>query len=125
MRKTTLHRTTIVITAFFLAAAIGLGVVRNTIQPSQANQTEQAYQGESLFQENGCSQCHFTDSTKTKHGPGLAGLFDRSELPVSGREVTEESIRTQLIDPIDHMPSFADRLSEKEIEEIISYLRTL
>ena len=125
MRTITLHRTTSVMAGVFLVTAIGLGVVRNTIPPTQASQTGQTQRGAVLFQEKGCIQCHFTDSAKVKHGPGLAGLFDRSELPVSGREVTKENIRTQLINPVDHMPSYADRLKEREIQEIISYLRTL
>jgi cytochrome c2 len=130
MRKTTLHRTTLAVVAILLVAAVVFGIVRNNIAPQEAHEhdhghAEQAEMGAALFQEEGCAQCHFTDSENTKIGPGLKGLFDRSQLPVSGLPVTEGNVRDQLIDPYEDMPSFADRLNEKEIEEIISYLNTL
>jgi cytochrome c2 len=130
MRKTTLHRTTLAVAAIFLVAAVVFGIVRNNTAPQEAHEhdhgrADQAEMGAALFQEKGCAQCHFTDSENTKIGPGLKGLFDRTKLPVSSQPVTEENVRDQLMDPYEDMPSFADRLSEKEIEQIISYLNTL
>lgn len=128
MRKTTLHRTTFAMAAIFLVAAIILGIVRNNIVSHEFQErdlADKAELGATLFQEKGCSQCHFTGSRNAKIGPGLQGLFERSELPVSGRSVTEENVRNQLKDPFEEMPSFADRLSQKEIENIISYLKTI
>ncbi|MFO7875355.1 MAG: cytochrome c [Desulfovermiculus sp.] len=130
MRKTTLHRTTLAVVAIFLVAAVIFGIVRNNIAPQESHEhdhghAEQAEMGADLFQDKGCSQCHYTDSENSKIGPGLKDLFDQAKLPVSGQPVTEENVRNQLTDPYEDMPSFADRLSEKEIEEIISYMSTL
>ncbi|MFO8031545.1 MAG: c-type cytochrome [Desulfohalobiaceae bacterium] len=128
MRKTVLHQTSFAVAAIFLVIAIVLGIVRNNLALQESHDhghTEQAELGADLFQDEGCSQCHYTDSENTKIGPGLKGLFDRSKLPVSGQTVTEENVRNQLTDPYEDMPSFADRLKEKEIEDIISYLHTL
>ncbi|MFP4392164.1 MAG: c-type cytochrome [Desulfohalobiaceae bacterium] len=129
MRKTTLHRTTLVVMTIFLVAAVIFGLVRSNKAPQESHehghgQVEQAEMGAALFEEKGCARCHFTDSKNTKIGPGLKGLFDRSKLPVSDQPVTEENVRNQLTDPYADMPSFADRLNEKEIEDIIAYLRT-
>lgn len=82
-------------------------------------------QGAMLFQKKGCVGCHFTDSRETKFGPGLKGLFDRQRLPESGRPATAINVRRQLINPYQKMPSFAGKLSEKQIESLIEYLKTL
>lgn len=51
--------------------------------------------GADLFAES-CAMCHFTDSTETKIGPGLKGLFQREALPVSRKPVSAETIAEQL-----------------------------
>ncbi len=79
--------------------------------------------GRTLFN-NKCSFCHYTDSTETKVGPGLKGIFNRKHLPVSGWPATEASVRRQLKTPFDSMPPFPD-LSEKDVDAIISFLKTL
>lgn len=81
--------------------------------------------GAQLFQEKGCNQCHFTDSRKTKIGPGLEGLFDKEQLPMTGRPATEENVRHQLIDPFENMPSFGDKLTDQEMDAIVAHLKTL
>src|SRR6056297_2952657 len=81
--------------------------------------------GAVLFKDQGCANCHFIDSRKSKLGPGLQGLFDREALPESGRPVTEANVRKQLIDPYAQMPSFGNKLTEDEINAIVTYLKTL
>ncbi|MBD3235250.1 MAG: c-type cytochrome [Candidatus Eisenbacteria bacterium] len=81
--------------------------------------------GAELFVASGCARCHRTDRRETKIGPGLAGLFDRATLPVSGRAVTVENVRRQLDDPYGQMPDFGDRLSAEEKDRIVAYLETL
>lgn len=76
------------------------------------------------FFEKKCSFCHVTDSTDTKVGPGLKGLFDREKMPVSGWPVSAEGLRRQLKSPYNQMPSF-ENLTEEEIESLTSYLRSL
>ncbi|MFW6115218.1 MAG: c-type cytochrome [Thermodesulfobacteriota bacterium] len=73
----------------------------------------------------GCSNCHHADSGETKIGPGLKGLFKRDKLPVSERKATEENVRKQLEVPYRNMPSFAGRLTEEQVDQLIDYLRTL
>jgi len=137
MRKATLHRTTGAVVAVLLATAISMAVLRNTvfsrdgkestphIHGGEEDHASRARLGKELFEKAGCSQCHFTDSVKTKIGPGLKGLFGRTELPVSRHPVSEENVRRQLKDPYENMPTFAERLTPDERAQIISYLKTL
>ncbi len=91
------------------------------LHPSEAI----AQSGAALFESKGCIQCHYTDSRKTKVGPGLKGLFERKERPVSGQAVSEANGRKQIKTPYKDMPSFADRLAEGQLDRLIDYLKTL
>jgi cytochrome c553 len=79
--------------------------------------------GRTLFASK-CAICHDPDSTRTIVGPGLKGLLRKPTLPISGHPATAESIRFQLKQPMDRMPSFA-YLSDEEMEDLIAYLNTL
>jgi cytochrome c len=125
MRNTYLNPTVIGVLAVVIAVSIVFGVLRNFIVTEPADLPAQAEQGAQLFNDRGCFQCHFTDSAETRMGPGLMGLFDRQDLPASGRPVSEKNVRRQLLDPFRSMPSFADRLTREEQDQIISFLKTL
>lgn len=125
MRSTYLNPTVIGVLAAVVAVSIVFAALRNITVTEPADLPAQAAQGAQLFNDRGCSQCHFTDSAETRMGPGLMGLFDRKDLPVSGRPVSEENVRRQLLDPYWSMPSFADRLTREEKDRIISFLKTL
>ena len=80
--------------------------------------------GASVFATN-CSNCHNADSTESGIGPGLAGLFDRAELPLSGKPVTRESVRAQIITPMGSMPSFQSYISDEGLSDLLAYIETL
>jgi cytochrome c len=71
-----------------------------------------------------CASCHSLDKEDQKLGPGLIGLFKRDRLPRSGKPVTEENVRHQLIRPVLSMPAFT-RLTEQEIADLMAYLKTI
>jgi cytochrome c2 len=79
--------------------------------------------GEALFTRK-CSFCHFTDSTETKVGPGLKGLFQREKMAGSGWPMTPENVRRQLKTPFEQMTAF-NNLSDEEIDALIEYLKSL
>ena len=81
------------------------------------------HEGEAVFVGN-CSGCHYADRTDRKAGPGLKELFAREKLSVTGKPVTEESVREQIVSPNGTMPSFAS-LPEHKIDALIAYLKTL
>ena len=79
--------------------------------------------GERLFNQK-CIFCHFTDSTATKVGPGLKGLFKKKKMTFSGWPMTPESVRRQLQTPFKQMPPF-DSLTEEQIQALVDYLQSL
>ena len=139
MRQTNLHRTTLGLLVIFICVAVVFGILRNTGVSRQNGHEEHQHthdgghestqasvnQGTALFKDKGCTQCHHTDSTETKVGPGLQDLFEREELPSSGRPVNVKNVRKQLREPYANMPSYADRLSREEEDRIIAYLQSL
>lgn len=120
MRKVQLKQVTIGVVCVMAVGVFGLAGLR-----SQAGAQASADRGAALFKEQGCTNCHFTDSRKSKFGPGLKGLFNRDTLARSGRPVTEAGVRRQLTDPYEQMPSFEDELTVEQIKAIVSYLKTL
>ena len=125
MRRTTLNQTSTAVVFTILMVVIILSIFRALQpQPSEATENTPEGRGKTVFAQN-CSGCHFSDSRETKVGPGLAGLFDRETLPVSGRPVSEETVRHQFEDPYKNMPRLADDLSKQQIEDVIAYLKTL
>ena len=85
--------------------------------------TPMVRQGAELFGSR-CSLCHFADKSETKIGPGFKGLFNRGQLPVSQKPVSEDAIANQLKSPVGKMPPFPD-LSPEQIQALVAYLKTL
>lgn len=81
-----------------------------------------AAKGKEVFDQ--CSVCHNADSTDTKIGPGLKGLFKHDKL-ASGKPVNEANVRAQINDGGNGMPAYKDILSDKEKDDVIAYLKTL
>jgi mono/diheme cytochrome c family protein len=80
--------------------------------------------GERVFA-GSCAGCHHRDSADHKIGPGLAGLFGRNEIASSGRPVTPESVREQIVAPAGGMPAFERFLSDEQLDDLIAFLQTL
>ncbi len=125
MRKPVLNQTTVVLAALIVVISIFLGVLRNTVETDPVDLERDEQLGAELFEDQGCFRCHYTDSTETRIGPGLKGLFDRDTLRFSDKPVTEENVKNQILDPVGDMPSFEDRMSEEELDQIILFLKTL
>jgi mono/diheme cytochrome c family protein len=59
-----------------------------------------------------------------KEPPKLNGLFTSKTLP-SGAPATDEQVHKVIIEGLRTMPAFDRRLSEKDVRDLIAYLRTL
>ncbi len=94
-------------------------------------------EGARLIQVKGCVACHTTDGTP-KIGPTFKGVFGKKETVIrDGKErelvVDEAFIKQTLLHPeIDRikgfppiMPSQQGQLTDKEIDEIVEYIKTL
>jgi len=81
-----------------------------------------AKKGEAAFEN--CSVCHNSDSTETKIGPGLKGVFKREKL-VNGKPVNEANIKALITEGSGGMPPFGDSISSEDKDNIIAFLKTL
>jgi mono/diheme cytochrome c family protein len=81
-----------------------------------------AAHGKLVFDDN-CAECHYRDSKEEKVGPGLEGLHN-GNLP-SGRKATHDRVLDIVNNGPAEMPSFKDRLSEKDREDVVAYVLTL
>ena len=111
-----------------LLTAVGLGyfggvLVYGTKAAEKGIAEGSAAEGAAIFQQN-CSACHRVDSTATKIGPGLKGLFKQNKFPVSGTSMSEENFRKLLQKPFAKMPSFG-HLPPEQVDALITYLKTL
>ena len=102
--------------ALCLMTVIGLGyfggeLVYGFKAPASGVTGEIATKGAEIFNQK-CSFCHFTDSTETKVGPGLKGIFSLKTMPTSGLAVSEDNIRKQLKTPFKDMPPFSSALTD-------------
>lgn len=92
-----------------------------------------AEKGAALFRAHGCSGCHMGNSAI--HAPDLAGIYGQPVPLANGtmKIANEAYIRDSILFPSrdivagyhNDMPSFRGRISEGEIQEIISYIKKL
>ncbi len=89
--------------------------------------------GEELFQLSACHTCHREDTRA--RGPSLVGLFGKEvELATGRRVIADETyLRESILRPAAKivagyqalMPTYQGRLSEEQLVQLISYIKTL
>lgn len=90
--------------------------------------------GERMYKQFGCGACHSLDGSPNT-GPSFKGLWGRTETMTSGEQIVvdENYIRTSILEPMKdivqgypaQMPSFKGQLSDKKIDGLIAYLKTI
>lgn len=109
---------------FGIAALVGGSMVLAQTKSAKKEDPAAVARGKELFQQK-CSICHFDTSAAKKIGPGLKGLNKRGTFSVNTNKVNDETL-TQWIDNGDSlMPPFKDVLDEKQIKDVVAYVRTL
>jgi len=78
--------------------------------------------GKEVFLDN-CDQCHDAYSKDEKVGPGLKGIKD-GKLPDGGPATREKLLDLINTGPAE-MPSFKDRLTEQQKEDVVAFVLTL
>lgn len=82
-----------------------------------------ATKGKDAFSQN-CDVCHNADSTETKMGPGLKGLFKKAKLN-NGKPVNDANVLGQINEGGNGMPAYKDVLSAADKADVMAYLKTL
>jgi mono/diheme cytochrome c family protein len=103
-----------------LVAAVTL-VTAGGLAASQAERVRAASNGERLFQQ--CSGCHSVDTSEKRVGPSLKGLFHKHKL-ANGTPANERSIRRKIMNGGDGMPAYERIFSAKEVDNLITYLKS-
>jgi mono/diheme cytochrome c family protein len=89
--------------------------------------------GKTLFESQGCPACHNVDTAEDKTGPSLMGIGgEAAEGEIDGHPALDY-LHQSIVDPgavivegfQNVMPSFKDKLTEGQIQDIIAYLLTL
>src|SRR5579864_2294339 len=75
-----------------------------------------AQKGKEVFEQ--CAVCHNADTDEKKVGPSLKGLFQRSKLK-NGKPVNDEDVLAVINAGGGGMPSFAEKLSQEEKDNVI------
>lgn len=89
---------------------------------TEQNLTEQQMRGEKLFMQS-CSVCHL--GRKMKNGnpptvaPDLAGLFK------AAKPDEEKALKEHIMVGTPMMPGFQYKLNPKDLDDLVSFLRTL
>jgi cytochrome c2 len=71
-----------------------------------------------------CLSCHPAYSSHGDKGPGLKGLYKKPYLP-SGLTSTDEHVAQSIVQGRNMMPRFSDQLNQQDVQDLISYLKTL
>lgn len=127
-------RTTTKLAAFFLAIIFAAAFYPGTARlladerpgphptPAEAKLTDQQFKGQNLFFQR-CSLCHMARALKAGDaptvGPSLKTVFKNAS---AGEE---KDLRTFILNGSPHMPGFRYALSDKEIDEVIAYLKVI
>lgn len=114
---------------FIIALALVLPVTTIAKASGRTALSPAAKAGKKVFDQN-CAMCHYANQAKKKIGPGMKGILKNKELPYSHRQATVANVREQIEKgnpqgkPMP-MPPFGSKLSKAQIDELISYLKTL
>lgn len=79
--------------------------------------------GKQVYEQK-CEACHFSASGEKKIGPGLAGLMKRPKFK-NGMAANNDNLRRVIERGGKDMPGFRSALKEKQIRDLIAYVRTL
>jgi mono/diheme cytochrome c family protein len=92
-----------------------LSIILAASSVAAASSRVQRAHGAAVFTANGCAHCHRMGNTGGKKGPDLSGV---------GRKLSKTQIHDQILKGGNEMPSFADDLDKKEVDDLVAYLRS-
>ena len=95
----------------------------SSLSSQREPQTAEEIRGQRLFKSI-CATCHRADSTDPLNGPGMKGLYKKKFLP-SGAPANDERVRDVIKMGRRTMPALGAAFDDRQINDIIAYLKTL
>jgi mono/diheme cytochrome c family protein len=92
---------------------------RASHSPAIAENTTSVHAGEQIFLQK-CFQCHSVIKGQNSFGPNLNGLMKKPHARMNDTE-----IRGILVNGKGKMPSFQNRLTKQDTDNLLAYLHTL
>jgi mono/diheme cytochrome c family protein len=71
-----------------------------------------------------CARCHFANTDRSLHGPGLQALYKQKYLP-SGGPANDDRVSAVILHGHNLMPAFGNSLDEQQLQDLLAYLHTL
>ncbi|MFZ0807622.1 MAG: cytochrome c [Candidatus Sulfotelmatobacter sp.] len=112
-----------VVAVLFLAVLMACDVQRRKSDAELGLNAQQAA-GRKIYDAS-CDRCHEPYSTRGKKGPGLKGMFQHKFLSLSGLPANDERVTDIIRLGRNEMPSYSDKLSAQELQDLLAYLHTL
>lgn len=108
--------------ALTASMAVRRGKASHTEQVSNTSRVDLA-DGKLVYEQK-CEACHFSTSSEKKIGPGLAGSMKRPKFK-NGMIADDDHLRRVIERGGKDMPGFRDSLKDKQIRDLIAYVKTL
>lgn len=74
--------------------------------------------------ETECARCHYPNSERSLHGPGLQGLFKLKYLQ-SGAPANDDRVTNVILHGRGMMPAFDNKIDQQQLNDLLAYLHTL
>ena len=71
-----------------------------------------------------CARCHYANSDRSLHGPGLQALYKQKYLP-SGAPANDDRVTAVILRGRNMMPAFGNKIDEQQLDDLLAYLHTL
>jgi mono/diheme cytochrome c family protein len=85
--------------------------------------TPEQARGRSIYDQH-CIRCHEPYTRWGTHGPSLKNLYKKPYLP-SGMPLNDERLTDVIMLGKAKMPSFGNALNQRQLQELLAYLKTL
>jgi len=106
-----------------LAFVTGCGKDRSQLSDAELGLNAQQSRGRRVYNMH-CISCHPAYSSHGNKGPGLKDLYKKEYLP-SGLTATDEHVTLGILNGRNMMPGFGSVLEQRDLADVIAYLRTL
>jgi mono/diheme cytochrome c family protein len=85
--------------------------------------TPQEAAGHQIFASH-CARCHYANTDRSLHGPGLQALYKQKYLP-SGAPANDDRVSAVVLHGRNLMPAFGNSIDERQLDDLLAYLHTL